>query len=210
MIFLHTEQQDKNAIDLNRYMRILSGAPSPSMNSGGKTCWDWSVGVLRWLIFLVMKSLRVFRCRLWRLDLPWCLRLCLQPASPGYSGSKAPRKIKKRVEIWMSKAAVVHVQEYSCGCQSTCLAWWGVLLILMRSSTTYCETLGTRRRELMICDAVKRRWSTLRLGHLPGEAARRLPLDLRYSPTSPGVEDCSYFGSLDYELFGSKSLSFVF
>ena len=37
------------------------------------------------------------------------------------------------------------------------------------------------------------------------EAARRLPLDLKFCPTSPDVGDCRYVGSSDDELFGSDS-----
>ena len=124
-----------------------------------------------------------------------------QSDAPGYLRSKLPKKITKWVEIWLSMArsiAAESEQLFDLVRRAT-LSQDEQCYILQRKAR-YPEA---RAQDIRYCQADLQHSTAWVLSR--NEAARRLPLDLPYSPTSPDVEDSKDIGSSHNELFGSDS-----
>ena len=129
-----------------------------------------------------------------------------QTASLGFLRSKVPKKIKRRVEIWMS-------EEQSLSMSRIIATESEQLLGMVRRTALSHEEQYYTLREARYSEArvedMRRRQAELEHSTTwplaRNEAAIRLPLDLPYCSTSRDVDAYRYVASLDDELFGSGS-----
>ena len=129
-----------------------------------------------------------------------------QAAALGFLGSRVPKKVKRRVEIWtsekqrrsMSRSMAAESEQLLGVCRSAALTYEEqyYALQMVRCPDARAEDMRRCQVELERSTA----WAIAR-----NEAAAREPLNLPYSPTSPDVEGCKCVVSSDDDLFDSDS-----